>query len=183
MPNWISVDDQEPPKDRVIEITSGYAWKPKNIYLPASNRPLGRQVTETVRLWQIHGAIMLAYWMTAEETGQEQGLWIAAGTDGAAPQNFRFWREAENPIADVDDLYTSARCPVEGRSEKFVGDARKSELLAGIAAQEKRIHSLSERSDSLNPVIQRTIKNMTDQLPRMRAEADAAFDPPMPPKQ
>jgi hypothetical protein len=106
MIDWISVKDQEAPKDgRFILVTSGWKWYPNKSVIKAS-----RFVEErTIYGWKFRGGVALVRWMSPEEQKNDilrknkEGLWVDGGYY-PGPQNFDFWAEVNNPFDDGSGL-------------------------------------------------------------------------------
>lgn len=111
-----------PPRDRVIEVTSGTAWRYEDVYRSSDAR---RRPHTTLRQWRLQGGVRLVLWHDAAVLGLDpprEGGWIDTSSDSMMP-GFRFWREYENPLAGDDSLLTST-VPPHPLEEEFEGDAR-----------------------------------------------------------
>lgn len=167
---WIAVADQEPPKDRVILVTSGFAWAHKDTHFEAREGRDARPA-ETFRTWNIQGHVAFAIWLE----GEKEEMWIEAGRWARLP-SFTHWCETENPFGE-------SAVPPRGLKERFEGDARLAENGLAVTKQEEWIANLERHK--LDPRATEMGNRSTDnQLVRARAHLetlrvirDRSYDP------
>ena len=102
MIEWKNRDEEAPPTDRVIMISSGWSWRREDYHAPEVKDRRGKVVrpARVVPSKDIVGGIFLAYWNP--DFGKDGG-YAVCGMKGLAP-NFRFWAEPNNPISQDQSL-------------------------------------------------------------------------------
>jgi len=179
---WNEVEIVPPPRDRVIEVTSGAAWMHEDTYHARDHRT---RPHTTWRHWKFQGGVALVMWYDAEYLGDhhaEGGAWLDTRTGGFFP-DFRFWREYENPLAGHNGLLTSS-VPPYPVSQDFEGDARlrlydqiEDAILKQIAWADRVIGIDVADGREPNPGTVRAKATYEANLARTRAERVVAYDP------
>jgi hypothetical protein len=180
--SWNEVEIVPPPRDRVIEVTSGAAWMHEDTYHPRDAR---RRPHTTWRHWKFQGGVALVLWHEGTELGghlAETGAWIDTMSGGVFP-GFRFWREYENPLAGHNGLLTST-VPPYPLNQDFEGDARlrlydqiEDAILKQIAWAERVIARDVDDGREPSPGTVRAKATYEANLARTRAERVVAYDP------
>ena len=101
MIDWKPTDANPPPKDRVFLITNGWSWRREDHQRSElKSRRTGQVIREamTIPRRYICGGVFMVYW---EPSAGKEGAYLICGNDHLAPA-FRFWAEANNPIAQDD---------------------------------------------------------------------------------
>jgi hypothetical protein len=191
MANWIRVECLEPPKDRVIEVTNGFAWNHKDYYV--------KQCNKTNRTWALSGKILLAYWAKTEDAKPaikrgdgkmrdakpEKWEWVSADDTAPVP-SFQFWRLAENPLVN-DAIEPQLLSMNIIATERYKGNATRSEILTtaiAVEGQAETIKNSSKKHHSPN-VINIDLEWAEKLLAiaqGLREQASYAFDPASTPK-
>lgn len=163
--NWIATSSVEPPKDRVIIVTGGFAWVHSDLHFPARAARSGKgrngswqepaRPEQTSRSWKISG--MITYAIFYEEGGD--AFWLNASDYSRLPP-FKFWAEANNPFDGHE--YVDPK-PPHGLSETFEGDARRDQNEKSVEKQREWIKTLERhRDDPKNSEV--TIQSMVRQI-------------------
>ncbi len=130
---WKSTAEIEPPKDRLILITSGIAWRREDTTRPARTTNRGVVIPERhYKSRRAIGGVQLVYWLSPEEAGQKEGVWVEFGRNWIGQQTFEYWAEFNNPITeslpgsyhgtdvpDVDQLEVYVPSPEEIRGREM----------------------------------------------------------------
>ncbi len=179
---WNETAIVPPPRDRVIEVTSGAAWCHEDTYLPAGST---RRPDTTWRTWKFQGGVALVMWRDAADlavTTPEGGAWIDTMRGGLFGP-FRFWREYENPLAGHNGLLTSTT-PPHPVEQQFDGDARlrlydqiEDAIAKQIAWAENVIARDVADGREPNPGTVRALATYRANLERAVADRASAYDP------
>lgn len=124
---WLNVEEHPPPKDRLIEVTSGVAWRLEQQTVP----PFTKTINEL-------GSVSLVYWGKPPRwfytTIAPEG-WVVFG-GGFVNQNFKFWRPFINPVKGGVDNYVFTEkvpdvetMPVYTPSEEEIKNKQKMKML------------------------------------------------------
>lgn len=175
---WNKVEDIAPPKDRVIEVTSGAAWVYDDTYFNKDNR---YRPDKTSRYWSYQGNVELVLWYDALTLGDKKGAFMS--TRGGLMPEFKFWREYENPLAGLEGYLTDTT-PPHSINETFDGDARLRLYPDIEAAANKNIAWLQEViardvADGRPPLpsTERGLRLGIEHANKVTAEKAAAYDP------
>ena len=178
---WNKVEEVEPPKDRVIEVTSGGAWVYEDRYYAPDTR---RRPNTTHRVWKFQGGVTLVLWHEGDGLipAYKDGAWIET-LSGSIMPGFKFWREYENPIAGLEGYITDTT-PPHPIYQDFEGDARlriydqlEASVTKDIAWANKVIEDDVSRGRMGNPSTVRALGLYEARLLKIQADRANAFDP------
>ena len=179
---WNETDIVAPPRDRVIEVTSGAAWAHEDSYQDADQR---YRPDTTWRTWRFQGGVALVIWRDNSTLATKMdagGAWIET-TSGGLFGPFRFWREYENPLAGRNGLLTSTTPPYP-IEQKFKGDARlrlydqiEAEIRKNIAWAEGVIARDVAEGRQPGPGTVRALAAYETKLAKTLAARASAYDP------
>ena len=130
--NWIAVTDQPAPQDRLILVTSGFAWRHEDYY--------SKNTDETFRTWKTRGMVVGIVWNAGSKN------WQTGGGD-SFHNEFTHWCDFNNPIAD-GSVRLKPQPPCGVLSQKFEGRKDRATLLHNLM---KENAELSNRSMWANP--------------------------------
>ena len=176
---WNSVEEIEPPKDRVIEVTSGGAWVYEDRYADLGDR---RRPNTTHRNWKFQGGVMLVLWYEADQLATKTGHWIDT-LSGGIMQPFKYWREYENPLQGSNTYLTSTTPPYPIHQD-FQGDARlriydqiEGKVRKEIAWAENIIQREEAEGRQPTPSVIRALGLYQERLAKVIEDRIQAFDP------
>ncbi len=117
--DWIAVADQPAPQDRLILVTSGFAWRHDDFYSKRTN--------ETFRTWKTRGMVVGVIWDT------EASKW-QTGSGDAFYHEFTHWCEFNNPLADGTVIH-NPEPPCGVLSQQFEGRKDRAALLRELVRE------------------------------------------------
>ena len=117
MSTWFSVENNPPPKDRIIEVTSGTKWYTHDYY--------SKYTKTTTRTWSIRGWTTLAIWKPAVISPLDNVIFEAQFVDLCGGKTlmilpFKYWREWVNPLGNEQEF--NAYPPAGVLIQTFEGD-------------------------------------------------------------